>query len=196
MRYSTYTFPLLFVFGYLVSVRAKDSPASQGVVVSSPFIQEFPCSDCHDSFKQGKIQLPLKKGHQHIRKTHPMERSRHCTLCHHSKKTDKLVLLNSASILMAQANELCGQCHGEKHRDWKMGIHGKQIGQWNGRKFRYNCTECHNPHSPKFRTMKASSPPVKPKFLIDKEKSPTQKNLKHEYQRILNGKASEPQQKK
>jgi len=41
--------------------------------------------------------------------------------------------------------ELCGQCHGDKYRDWKVGVHGKRTGMWNGKKTYYLCVNCHNP---------------------------------------------------
>ena len=34
----------------------------------------------------------------------------------------------------AESYVLCGQCHGEKLRDWRAGVHGRRTGQWNGHK--------------------------------------------------------------
>jgi len=45
----------------------------------------------------------------------------------------------------------CGQCHGDKYRDWRAGIHGKRVGQWDGEKSYFLCVNCHNPHSPGFK---------------------------------------------
>jgi len=63
------------------------------------------------------------------------------------------------------AFEYCGQCHGEKYREWEAGIHGKRLGNWNGEKQMWVCVKCHNPHNPKFRKIKPKPAPVKPSEL-------------------------------
>ena len=42
----------------------------------------------------------------------------------------------------------CGKCHGPLYKDWRVGLHGKRIGEWasDGKKRWFVCTECHNPH--------------------------------------------------
>jgi len=55
---------------------------------------------------------------------------------------------------------LCGQCHGEKYRDWRVGVHGKRTGDWNGKKRYLLCAHCHNPHTPRFSPIKPLPPPV------------------------------------
>ena len=74
-------------------------------------------------------------------------------------------MLRSASgepIKFEESYKLCGQCHGEKYRDWKAGVHGKRTGEWNGRKTYLLCVNCHDPHSPKFKSMTPMPPPVRP----------------------------------
>ncbi|MGC8763545.1 MAG: hypothetical protein ACP5VN_07945 [Acidobacteriota bacterium] len=61
---------------------------------------------------------------------------------------------------------LCGQCHGDKLRDWRVGVHGKRTGQWNGRKEYLLCVHCHNPHSPHFAPLKPLPPPVPPTQIL------------------------------
>jgi hypothetical protein len=58
---------------------------------------------------------------------------------------------------------LCGQCHGPKLRDWKLGIHGKRTGSWSGKKHYLLCVHCHDSHAPKFKPLKPMPPPTKPK---------------------------------
>ncbi|MGB5884125.1 MAG: hypothetical protein WBG28_08515, partial [Desulfobulbales bacterium] len=47
---------------------------------------------------------------------------------------------------------LCGQCHFRPKRDWLGGAHGKRVTYWAGKRVVMNCTSCHNPHSPAFKT--------------------------------------------
>ncbi len=62
-----------------------------------------------------------------------------------------LRLASGATIPFTQSYLLCGQCHGDKLRDWRMGVHGKRVGMWNGEKTYFLCVNCHNPHSPRFK---------------------------------------------
>ena len=66
------------------------------------------------------------------------------------------------AIPFTESYLLCGQCHGEKLRDWKVGVHGKRTGDWNGRKQYLLCAHCHDPHSPRFKPLKPLPPPVPP----------------------------------
>ena len=52
-----------------------------------------------------------------------------------------------------ESYRLCGQCHGEKYRDWRAGVHGRRVGQWNGAKRYLLCVHCHSPHQPRFKPM-------------------------------------------
>ena len=83
---------------------------------------------------------------------------KNCFLCHNQKDPDSLLLITKEVISFDQSFKLCSQCHGEKSRDWEMGMHGRQIGSWKGTKFRSTCTDCHNPHHPKFPQIIADPP--------------------------------------
>ena len=61
-----------------------------------------------------------------------------------------------------QSYLLCGQCHGEKLRDWRAGVHGRRTGQWNGHKTYLLCAHCHNPHQPRFKAIAPKPAPVRP----------------------------------
>ncbi len=60
---------------------------------------------------------------------------------------------------------LCGQCHGDKFRDWKVGVHGKRTGESNGKKEYLLCAHCHNPHDPAFKPIRPMPPPVRPESI-------------------------------
>ena len=65
---------------------------------------------------------------------------------------------------------VCIRCHRERYRDWKNGTHGKRVGGWDPKAhIWYNCVDCHNPHSVRFKEMKAVPPPQIPQFGKTKE---------------------------
>jgi uncharacterized CHY-type Zn-finger protein len=121
----------------------------------------FPCSRCHDAPYKGWVRHKLGKPHHKMKFKH-MDKVMKCVLCHNTKKFDSLRTFNGKEILMKNSQKLCGQCHGEKIRDWRLGIHGKQTGKWNGRKQRWACVKCHDPHSPAFPQWKADPGPQRP----------------------------------
>jgi hypothetical protein len=65
-----------------------------------------------------------------------------------------LRLASGATVPFTESYRLCGQCHGDKFRDWRAGIHGKRVGSWDGAKTYLLCVSCHNPHSPGFKGVK------------------------------------------
>ena len=71
-----------------------------------------------------------------------------CLDCHHPESRNKFVDHNGGEIDFNQPQQLCGKCHGPLYRDWRVGLHGKRIGEWasDGKKRWFVCTECHNPH--------------------------------------------------
>ncbi len=97
--------------------------------------------------------------------------SRWCLDCHDANDRDRLHLASGEKIDFSHSYLLCGQCHGDKYRDWKVGVHGKRTGEWNGRKQYFLCVSCHIPHSPRFRPLKPMPPPDTPQ-LNQGEKTP------------------------
>ncbi|OFX42671.1 MAG: hypothetical protein A2046_17095 [Bacteroidetes bacterium GWA2_30_7] len=127
-----------------------------------PFSEDiFPCSACHAD------QIPSAKRrtldmHEDIQEmfNHDSE-NRWCIDCHDLNSRDSLKLASGKLIGFDESFKLCGQCHGDKYRDWKVGVHGKRIGEWNGKKQYFLCVHCHNPHSPKFNPLKPMPAPVR-----------------------------------
>ena len=74
---------------------------------------------------------------------------------------DSLKLASGKLLSFKESYKLCGQCHGEKLRDWKVGVHGKRTGYWNGKKEYLLCVHCHSPHSPRFKPLSPEPPPVR-----------------------------------
>lgn len=139
----------------------------------------FPCSFCHDDREPNTHRRELVEMHDDIIFDHDSE-NRWCLACHDTEERDSLRLAGGQLLGFNESYKLCGQCHGPKYRDWRLGIHGKRTGMWNGKKQYYLCVNCHNPHSPKIKSLKPLPPPRKPDSIkIDtiyeryEEKSPS-----------------------
>jgi hypothetical protein len=125
-------------------VQAQTPPFSEGI---------FPCSQCHD----GKSLVPNPARRELV--FHDEQQSvfahdaehRWCLDCHDLKNRDVLHLTNGDPVPFTESYLLCGQCHGDKLRDWRVGVHGKRVGRWDGEKTYFLCVNCHNPHTPRFK---------------------------------------------
>jgi hypothetical protein len=121
----------------------------------------YPCNDCHANFAPNPVRRNLT-WHEDITAmfNHDSE-NRWCLDCHDLKDRNYLRLASGQLLDFKESYKLCGQCHGEKYRDWKVGVHGKRTGYWNGKKEYLLCVSCHNPHSPKFKELTPDPPPVR-----------------------------------
>ncbi len=137
--------------------------AEQYPVPKPPFsFGVFPCTRCHDKPDDFNPKpRHLVSMHQNIQLAHG-PREQWCYDCHNPTYRDKLRLAGGRLVSFERSYELCGQCHGEKLRDWRYGIHGRRIGCWNGQRQYLLCVHCHNPHAPHFRPMHPKAPPERP----------------------------------
>ena len=90
------------------------------------------------------------------------EEHRWCLDCHDGNNRDRLHLASGEPVSFEESYKLCGQCHGEKLRDWRAGVHGRRTGYWNGAKKYLFCANCHNPHQPRYQSLKPMPPPRRP----------------------------------
>lgn len=123
----------------------------------------FPCSACHAELKPNAERRALEF-HDEIQLKHD-EQHRWCLDCHDAANRDVLHLAGGQKLAFDESYLLCGQCHGEKLRDWRVGVHGRRTGQWNGRKTYLLCVHCHSPHQPHFKPLApnpAPKPPMRP----------------------------------
>ncbi len=131
-------------------------------VPKPPFSDKiFPCSRCHSALPDNFMRRELTKDHKQITLQHG-PRERWCFDCHIQHHRDKLRLASGSTVHFSESYLLCGQCHGPKLRDWRVGVHGKRTGNWNGRKQYLLCAHCHDPHAPRFKPLKPKPPPMKP----------------------------------
>lgn len=122
----------------------------------------WPCSQCHDDPADvNRTRRELKDEHENIVLQHDAEH-RWCLDCHDADNRDVLHLASGATVTFDESYKLCGQCHGTQYRDWKIGVHGKRTGMWDGEKQYLLCAHCHNPHSPHFKPLKPMPPPIRP----------------------------------
>lgn len=124
----------------------------------------FPCNDCHSELIPNPQRRELVEMHDDIIFNHDSE-NRWCLACHDQNQRDSLRLASGRLLGFNESYELCGQCHGPKYRDWKLGIHGKRTGEWNGKKQYFLCVNCHDPHAPRFKSLQPMPPPIRPSLI-------------------------------
>lgn len=137
----------------------SDLPDPADILATSQYLPpQLPCRACHDNQEVDETPRELTKMHGEIVFDHD-EEHRWCLGCHNPRPRDQLRLADGKLIGFEQHPLLCGQCHGTVFRDWKVGIHGKRTGEWNGDKRYWMCAECHDPHKPAFQGMTPEPPP-------------------------------------
>jgi hypothetical protein len=129
-------------------IQAQPPPFTEGI---------FPCSGCHDPKVGGdrtrrelSFHADADAGEPAAVFDHDAEH-RWCLDCHDFANRDVLKLASGDPVPFTESYRLCGQCHGDKLRDWRVGVHGKRIGRWDGPKVYFLCVNCHNPHTPRFK---------------------------------------------
>lgn len=122
----------------------------------------FPCSECHDpELPVNTRRRKLTQAHAEIELRHD-EEHRWCLDCHSATDRDKLHLASGELVEFTESYRLCGQCHGDKYRDWRAGVHGRRSGSWDGHKTYLLCVHCHNSHAPAFKPLAPLPAPVRP----------------------------------
>ena len=141
----------------------KNEKAIDYAVEAPPFSDDiFPCTACHANLVPNPKKRELVDWHDDISAMFDHDKeNRWCLDCHDLNNRDSLKLASGKLLDFKESYKLCGQCHGEKLRDWKVGVHGKRTGYWNGKKEYLLCVHCHNPHSPKFKALKPEPPPTR-----------------------------------
>jgi hypothetical protein len=166
---------ILIILGAVAGSAANDSAktaapkeggpraAQERVETAPPPFTEglFPCSNCHSAMPVNRTRRTLTEMHTDIVLKHD-ETHRWCLDCHDAANRDRLHLASGEPVSFEQSYLLCGQCHGEKLRDWRAGVHGRRTGNWNGAKGYLLCAHCHNPHQPRFRALTPKPAPLPP----------------------------------
>ena len=142
---------------------AEPLPPELRVEVPPPPFSEgiFPCTGCHKDLPVNRTKRVLTDMHTDIVLKHDAEH-RWCLDCHDATNRDQLHLASGEPVPFEESYRLCGQCHGEKYRDWRAGVHGRRVGQWNGAKRYLLCVNCHSPHEPRFKSLPPKPAPARP----------------------------------
>jgi hypothetical protein len=143
---------------------ASTVPAAQSFHVPPPPFTAgvFPCTDCHDpEIPVNTRRRALATAHADIALQHD-EEHRWCLDCHDAANRDMLHLASGELLPFEESYRLCGQCHGDKYRDWRAGAHGRRSGHFDGEKTYLLCVHCHNSHAPRFRPIEPLPPPLPP----------------------------------
>lgn len=139
--------------------------ASTDIQVPPPPFSDgaFPCTDCHDpDIPVNPVRREMEMAHDEILFEHDQE-NRWCLDCHSSEDRDQLHLASGALVPFEESYRLCGQCHGDKYRDWRAGVHGRRTGRWDGEKEYLLCVHCHDAHSPRFKPLAPMAAPTPPR---------------------------------
>ncbi|MGK5084576.1 hypothetical protein WDW37_14875 [Bdellovibrionota bacterium FG-1] len=128
------------------------------------------CQYCHFKrnlqFIRGKKKLTLN----HTDKSLMHGRSEmSCNNCHDINHNNYLRTTLGHQASFENSSPICQRCHADRYRNWLGGNHGKRLGYWNGAKIQFQCIDCHDPHSVKFKKMQAAPGPVIPRTAIIKK---------------------------
>lgn len=129
-------------------------------------MEMYKCSDCHSETADfNPNERVLKDEHDDKRVHFGEEKGENewCFSCHKQGNYNRLKRKSGKELGFNQSYVLCGACHGEAYRDWKLNIHGRRVGFWNGAGKIASCAECHDPHDPAFKAMKPEKPPAWPR---------------------------------
>lgn len=127
------------------------------VVPQKPGLTMFPCTQCHGPMPPNPVPRKLNAPHNSAL-DHGKGRL-WCLSCHLVDDRDHLHTIRDEKVDFDDAYLVCGQCHSNRQKDWYLGGHGKRAVNWQGDRVLYNCTHCHDPHSPTIKPRKASPPP-------------------------------------
>ncbi len=131
---------------------------------------DYSCNECHRIFGTVGVNKLRVAEHVDLKLNHGSNDN--CLNCHHKTNRNAYVTSDGKEIHSDQPEVLCAKCHGIVYGDWKVGAHGRTSGSWNRRDDGWRslvCTECHNPHDPKFPRLVPMSGPAVPGRAIEKE---------------------------
>jgi uncharacterized CHY-type Zn-finger protein len=127
------------------------------VVAREDALSFYPCEDCHG-------MLPTNPARRELYSPHPGVLDHGagriwCLDCHGDENRNALQTFAGEEFGFNESYMICGQCHYQPQKDWFFGAHGKRVGTWQGERELYNCTHCHDPHSPAVRPRQPEAPP-------------------------------------
>ena len=120
----------------------------------------YPCTQCHADMEPNPEIRSIDTLHDSVLE-HGLGRI-WCLSCHDLTNRDYLRTQLDELVDFDEAHLVCGGCHASRHKDWYFGAHGKRVANLRGKRTVYNCTHCHNPHSPAIKARAPKpAPPVR-----------------------------------
>lgn len=117
----------------------------------------YPCDQCHAAMEpSGEIR---ELNTVHVSEIDHGRGRIWCLSCHTLENRNVLSTLLGEPVDFDDAYIVCGGCHANRYRDWSFGAHGKRVANWQGERTLYNCTHCHDPHSPAIEPRAPQPPP-------------------------------------
>jgi 5-methylcytosine-specific restriction endonuclease McrA len=124
------------------------------VVARTPAIQTYPCSTCHTvpiERMRGSAGSP-KRAHWDVTLRHAPPAVMRCGTCHTPDTPGTLHMLERTKVDLDHSYQVCAQCHARPADDWASGAHGKRVGGWAPPRVVLACSQCHDPHQPRWDT--------------------------------------------
>lgn len=124
----------------------------------------YDCMECHKSLEAKWEMERLWVEHKEVHLQHG--NNKFCLNCHHPTNRNAFKNDDGSEIEEKNVVQLCARCHGTTHRDWLVGVHGRQNGHWDakrGEQTKLRCIQCHDPHHPKFPSLNSLPAPRYPK---------------------------------
>lgn len=128
-------------------------------VLSSEY---YPCTECHSGAGEPEFLDRNVDFHEDKAISGHGEPLKWCFDCHNPDNPNTLRLVGGEAIEFKNLDVLCGQCHGKIYAAWQAGAYGKRVGLWDGEKRYFSCTECHDPHQPRFEAITPDPAPLRP----------------------------------
>ena len=120
------------------------------------------CGTCHGPDAEGEIIASDEGNPEEVHSTVTLEHGElSCDSCH-AEDRRYLHLADGTQLEMADAMQLCAQCHGPQYRDYQHASHGGMEGYWDlqrGPRDRNHCLDCHAQHSPAYEAVLPVFPP-------------------------------------
>jgi len=155
---------------------ARDSILENTVMPGNCFI-------CHSVQVPDPDVIRPQFAHATIKLDHGV--NNRCYNCHHIYDRDKLAGDGEKKVMFANTDKLCAKCHGIIYRDWLAGTHGRRAERWllaeGEMAVNPTCTQCHDPHAPKFKYDSIAPAPTWPDKTIRHGREGREDNPASEY---------------
>lgn len=121
---------------------------------------DYSCSSCH-AWRESIVKPRLLgEPHDKLLVTHGKSHF-WCLECHNAQNMDTLHGPNDTALSYDEMYRQCAKCHSQRVLEWQLGIHGKRVGTWRGKRTILRCSACHNAHQSAWPPTTPSPPPSK-----------------------------------